>query len=111
MVRPAWFLSAVCPEVQSWSVRTLATVICIEYPSLPHTFLPFQFWVRVVNNTSTHTKDTVLRIVHFYGAYGHVQRTITVRRQPADAAAINAARSEEHTSELQSLMRNSYAVF
>src|SRR3546814_4847650 len=29
----------------------------------------------------------------------------------ADAATAVAARSEEHTSELQSLMRNSYAVF
>src|SRR3546814_4671699 len=29
----------------------------------------------------------------------------------ADGAAGNAVRSEEHTSELQSLMRNSYAVF
>src|SRR3546814_7928287 len=28
-----------------------------------------------------------------------------------DAAAVTAARSEEHTSELQSLMRISYAVF
>src|SRR3546814_2837667 len=30
---------------------------------------------------------------------------------PMGAAAVAAARSEEHTSELQSLMRNSYAVF
>src|SRR3546814_7073116 len=30
---------------------------------------------------------------------------------PADGATINARRSEEHTSELQSLMRISYAVF
>src|SRR3546814_6072571 len=29
----------------------------------------------------------------------------------ADAATIGFSRSEEHTSELQSLMRNSYAVF
>src|SRR3546814_4471024 len=30
---------------------------------------------------------------------------------PTGANAVEAARSEEHTSELQSLMRNSYAVF
>src|SRR3546814_6982625 len=30
---------------------------------------------------------------------------------PADAEAARKFRSEEHTSELQSLMRNSYAVF
>src|SRR3546814_5198531 len=39
-----------------------------------------------------------------------------VRRQPVQEEAVVAdhhrtARSEEHTSELQSLMRNSYAVF
>src|SRR3546814_2320008 len=31
--------------------------------------------------------------------------------RPADRIARHADRSEEHTSELQSLMRNSYAVF
>src|SRR3546814_7731897 len=30
---------------------------------------------------------------------------------PLDGRAVYAGRSEEHTSELQSLMRNSYAVF
>src|SRR3546814_7133715 len=34
-----------------------------------------------------------------------------VRRVPEDIVALLAQRSEEHTSELQSLMRNSYAVF
>src|SRR3546814_5076274 len=33
------------------------------------------------------------------------------RRRPATGAKPPATRSEEHTSELQSLMRNSYAVF
>src|SRR3546814_4604661 len=31
--------------------------------------------------------------------------------KPGDIAYLTAVRSEEHTSELQSLMRNSYAVF
>src|SRR3546814_6219811 len=31
--------------------------------------------------------------------------------QPTDQYEVQAGRSEEHTSELQSLMRNSYAVF
>src|SRR3546814_5401521 len=44
------------------------------------------------------------------GIAGHHRgrRLQRVRNQPR---AIDAARSEEHTSELQSLMRNSYAVF
>src|SRR3546814_2214881 len=33
------------------------------------------------------------------------------RHHPAETAAIEGERSEEHTSELQSLMRISYAVF
>src|SRR3546814_10067027 len=33
------------------------------------------------------------------------------RGDPHGSASAGAARSEEHTSELQSLMRNSYAVF
>src|SRR3546814_19680462 len=32
-------------------------------------------------------------------------------REPSREAYVNAVRSEEHTSELQSLMRSSYAVF
>src|SRR3546814_8111991 len=35
----------------------------------------------------------------------------TVEARLVDATAGRAPRSEEHTSELQSLMRNSYAVF
>src|SRR3546814_5291527 len=38
------------------------------------------------------------------GSYGRVVRT-------ADGAGVVELRSEEHTSELQSLVRNSYAVF
>src|SRR3546814_2776600 len=36
---------------------------------------------------------------------------IVVSVQPPTADIVDAMRSEEHTSELQSLMRNSYAVF
>src|SRR3546814_10048881 len=40
-----------------------------------------------------------------------VYTTIDLGMQKAATAAIQANRSEEHTSELQSLMRTSYAVF
>src|SRR3546814_8601284 len=49
------------------------------------------------------------RVQHQY-----VQRLPAVRNgmgQPPDAFAVDQVRSEEHTSELQSLMRISYAVF
>src|SRR3546814_3023852 len=46
------------------------------------------------------------------GAGGDEQRRrIADRRAVGDVAAEGADRSEEHTSELQSLMRISYAVF
>src|SRR3546814_7126004 len=38
-------------------------------------------------------------------------RASPIEEQRADVARVNAERSEEHTSELQSLMRISYAVF
>src|SRR3546814_4445916 len=40
-----------------------------------------------------------------------VDRQVTVQRQDGDALLLPLRRSEEHTSELQSLMRISYAVF
>src|SRR3546814_1341354 len=40
-----------------------------------------------------------------------LDRVGAFRFEPVEGAAANALRSEEHTSELQSLMRNSYAVF
>src|SRR3546814_1008678 len=42
---------------------------------------------------------------------GEVQRGLFVDRRDAHEAGDLELRSEEHTSELQSLMRNSYAVF
>src|SRR3546814_5825137 len=42
---------------------------------------------------------------------GNAERVRTAIRPPADCRHIGADRSEEHTSELQSLMRISYAVF
>src|SRR3546814_7074602 len=44
------------------------------------------------------------------GAEGHV-RSVLRRRAPRDSQVHLRPRSEEHTSELQSLMRISYAVF
>src|SRR3546814_9215540 len=41
----------------------------------------------------------------YFGVFGDVTGTLTI--DPTNPAA----RTEEHTSELQSLMRNSYAVF
>src|SRR3546814_9179408 len=45
-------------------------------------------------------------------ADAHEPRQVQLRHHRVDEyAAIRGCRSEEHTSELQSLMRNSYAVF
>src|SRR3546814_15902789 len=42
---------------------------------------------------------------------GNAARSVTCRRSSAALFALPLSRSEEHTSELQSLMRTSYAVF
>src|SRR3546814_3716540 len=42
---------------------------------------------------------------------GYARNFRRVDRQPDGARTLQALRSEEHTSELQSLMRSSYAVF
>src|SRR3546814_1001153 len=62
-----------------------------------------------------------LRLEVVVPRHGHTSRTIPSVRQHAEAApacgwqgvsiAMQGIRSEEHTSELQSLMRISYAVF
>src|SRR3546814_8394647 len=49
-------------------------------------------------------------------AGGQIQDILVTARRTSEAlqttpVAVTALRSEEHTSELQSLMRNSYAVF
>src|SRR3546814_9556648 len=49
-------------------------------------------------------RDAIVRIVPRTGGVRQVDRTI------AEVAVANEGRSEEHTSELQSLMRISYAV-
>src|SRR3546814_2588799 len=46
-----------------------------------------------------------------YMVRGHGNPTLATLESLADAFGLSAVRSEEHTSELQSLMRNSYAVF
>src|SRR3546814_1495073 len=40
-----------------------------------------------------------------------IERELNTEQGERSRATVRAARSEEHTSELQSLMRNSYAVF
>src|SRR3546814_9933626 len=60
---------------------------------------------------STRT-DTLFPYTTLFRSRGHHRRPRGRRRRsPARAAARAGDRSEEHTSELQSLMRISYAVF
>src|SRR3546814_9164116 len=56
-----------------------------------------------VSVSAAHTAEQVEQII---AAFAEVVAPVQQR-----LAASSAARSEEHTSELQSLMRNSYAVF
>src|SRR3546814_5865105 len=61
----------------------------------------------VVPNPDHHDVATS---VHHSDAHGPVRRACA-RRSSCHAALVRCDRSEEHTSELQSLMRISYAVF
>src|SRR3546814_4683137 len=60
------------------------------------------------------SRNHVMKVVHELGQLGYLQTIrgknggIRLGRLPEQ---INVGRSEEHTSELPSLMRNSYAVF
>src|SRR3546814_3394073 len=51
------------------------------------------------------------RLHHFYHEGGAPARQVVGGPHPAEQPFDDADRSEEHTSELQSLMRISYAVF
>src|SRR3546814_8424886 len=76
-------------------------------------------WLAEAQSASTPATDALLRAVHtMNGAFAMSEvPAITDALSPAEAyirrllAAKQDARSEEHTSELQSLMRISYAVF
>src|SRR3546814_2353262 len=65
--------------------------------------------VEASNRTFRHLLEALLhdlrRLAHFFNANHEAIITVAIR------AAGDFKRSEEHTSELQSLMRNSYAVF
>src|SRR3546814_10121025 len=51
------------------------------------------------------------QIVHTYSDHIAVPVVLESKKEDEPDETLNAARSEEHTSELQSLMRISYAVF
>src|SRR3546814_4194522 len=64
--------------------------------------------VALEDNVSGRLDGSVARL----DEYGHSMRaTLLGDRRQADSLGATAERSEEHTSELQSLMRISYAVF
>src|SRR3546814_10200154 len=56
-------------------------------------------------------KDAVARLADALAATVKAQGKLAQARNRLEAAARRTDRSEEHTSELQSLMRISYAVF
>src|SRR3546814_3402490 len=73
------------------------------------------------NTTSVHHGGTPPAAIHSPHQVGHSSSSQPIGRSPrvsfqyrpsrSRQGGTGAGRSEEHTSELQSLMRNSYAVF
>src|SRR3546814_16222200 len=79
---------------------------------VPHSACSFFFLMIRRPPRSTRT-DTLFPYTTLFRS-DHVPRTGDGRRRPGtggDAGVLQRRRSEEHTSELQSLMRISYAVF
>src|SRR3546814_9901991 len=64
----------------------------------------------IVNGERAITSDTALRLARFFGVSAEFWANLQ-SRYDLDVARRDHGRSEEHTSELQSLMRISYAVF
>src|SRR3546814_3452595 len=60
---------------------------------------------------SAESADVVRELEQCRMTPGPMASTVPDTSQPSTNEAIGPGRSEEHTSELQSLMRNSYAVF
>src|SRR3546814_5087423 len=85
--------------------------------------MPHSFPTRRSSDLDAHRADLLARLIIPQAARGGVDldmadpgagqdaRAIHVDAQPGDVPFGQARRSEEHTSELQSLMRISYAVF
>src|SRR3546814_8706377 len=73
---------------------------------LPDSFPP---WRTVYHWFCTLRDDGVFESLNHHLV--RIDRIRTGREPAPSAAVIDSQRSEEHTSELQSLMRNSYAVF
>src|SRR3546814_5441732 len=76
------------------------------------TLFPYTTLFRSLNLFEAHIYSRAQRTPrHFYAAiYSHF-RVILTRFQIRQVDLVPPSRSEEHTSELQSLMRISYAVF
>src|SRR3546814_9759505 len=75
-------------------------------------FKPISIAVLTVSDTRTMADDTSGDILaERIKAAGHHLATRALERDDVAAIVSKLSRSEEHTSELQSLMRISYAVF
>src|SRR3546814_8190608 len=64
----------------------------------------------VIANVAARDRGKIDKLVEKYGLDGYKQQS-GIRRHSIACVALPTCRSEEHTSELQSLMRISYAVF
>src|SRR3546814_3732582 len=81
-------------EVWRFTVLNDERIIGVQYLNNAHSHIPFYFGISNDDTSAEHSKSPAETI------------------QPlADFASFLMNRSEEHTSELQSLMRISYAVF
>src|SRR3546814_7761446 len=67
--------------------------------------------VKLIAISKTHPADAILPLIHAGQRVFGENRVQEAQAKWPELKAVYADRSEEHTSELQSLMRHSYAVF
>src|SRR3546814_7769497 len=78
--------------------------------AMPSTLYSFRALVEAQNLTTAAGQATYATLLQLAPAFADLQASMNGAKSAADILNERQDRSEEHTSELQSLMRNSYAV-
>src|SRR3546814_5257706 len=101
-------MSAYDMRISDWSSDVCSSDLSIRKTRVSNARLPgLMFWTSI-RATALVPRDSISTTI---GDTRIASAGVTINASAASAANSARARSEEHTSELQSLMRISYAVF
>src|SRR3546814_7711936 len=100
-------------RISDWSSDVCSSDLIFDQPV--HQFAPVAVAHRCAGQAADDAEQRLPQLIDFIGAMiVDVDRISAAPRHDldqSDAGEMTKSRSEEHTSELQSLMRTSYAVF